>query len=125
MDQLEKAFAMYPKATDLAIRQSLYRNALLMFAESQIQVPFREGHLQKSGFVEPPTAVGQPEVIIGYGGDAVDYAIEQHENLEYNHATVYNGFDTRRKAKFLEDPVLAGADALRQDLEERIKAVLK
>lgn len=40
---------------------------------------------------------GVTTAFLGYGGAAKDYALPQHEHLEYHH--------TVGKAKFLEDPV--------------------
>jgi hypothetical protein len=122
-DALKSFFNRVPEQAALEQRKVLYKHALMMFAESQLQVPYENGDLQRSGVVE--ASVGRiPEVLIGYGGNAAPYALVQHENLDYNHATEKNGFDTKRKAKYLEDPVLAGIPNMKRELETRMAAVL-
>jgi len=123
-DALAGYFKKAPDAIRKVQRQVLYEHALNMFAESQVQVPFRTGNLQRSGVVEPPASSGDAVVYIGYGGSATQYAFKVHEMVGHDFATVYNDFDTRKKAKYLEDPVLEGIPALKADLFRRVKAVL-
>lgn len=123
-DSLFDYFAAVPEKVRQTQRKVLYQHALNMFAESQIQVPYRHGNLQRSGQVALPPRTGEPSVEIGYGGSAVTYAFEVHERVGANFATKYNNFDRRKKAKYLEDPVLAGIPALRRDLVDQVRRML-
>lgn len=123
-DTLFEYFAAVPEKVRQTQRKVLYEHASKMFEESQIQVPYRKGNLQRSGQVALPPRTGEPSVEIGYGGSAVQYAFEVHERVGANFATKYNNFDPRKKAKYLEDPVLAGIPALRRDLTDRVRKML-
>lgn len=58
---------------------------------SQLEVPFRQGHLLQSGNTEPE----MDYYIVGYN---THYAARLHEHPEYN-------FRNGRKGKYLEDPM--------------------
>lgn len=85
------------------------------FRKSQEIVPYKDGDLMASGYLESRQFRGKSVCEIGYArGGKPEYAIIQHENLEYNHP---NG----GQAKYLERPLLQDADAIQQ----RILALLK
>lgn len=84
-------------------------------AESKTLVPLDDGPLRASGFVEPPVFRGREiEVTLGYGGPAAPYAIEQHENLDYEHAP-------GRQAKYLEQPLRESAPHLMGRIGRRVQ----
>ena len=102
--------------------QALYAEAQVIFAESQKQVPWDTGALAGSGIVHPPTHGGQGAMVevsrITYGGPAVRYAEEQHENLSYRHAP-------GRKAHYLSDPIAAAMPRLNARVKRNVRALLK
>jgi hypothetical protein len=76
--------------------------------------PIQGGTLKNSGFVEAPDLrVGDISVKIGYGGQAEDYAVVQHERLDYRHTT--------GEAKYLEKPVMKAQSDLDQRVGDRLK----
>lgn len=84
----------------------LYEALKPTFEKTQQRVPLKDGDLIASGYLEKRTFRGNATVEIGYAkGGSPEYAIEQHENLEYNHAE-------GRTAKYLERPLLEDADAI-------------
>lgn len=102
-----------------AASRALFDLGHRIMAESQEIVPFDTGVLSASGTVFPPRVQGTAiEVELGYGGAASDYAVIQHENLEYNHAP-------GRQAKYLEQPVLEFADEVWKQLAVEIRVSLQ
>lgn len=80
------------------------------------------GTLRASGLVHPPVRVGRHiSVTLSYGGAAIDYAIVQHERLDFHH--------TNGQAKYLESVLnesrasMAGRVAARIDLNKMKEAV--
>ncbi len=98
---------------------ALYRFAEAVMTESKLEVPVEHGTLKDSGHVELPVIDrGAVEVQLGYGGPAESYAIEQHENLEYQHAE-------GKKAKYLEDPLKRHSDELLEAIGLAMRAALQ
>lgn len=101
-----------------AIMEALYAEAQVVLAESKRQVPFRFGVLSGSGMVHQPYSVGSKVAVeISYGGAAVDYAIVQHENLDFKHAE-------GRKAKYLSDPIADAQGRLAKNIASRVRVML-
>lgn len=99
---------------DPAVSFALRNFAENIMASSKLEVPVDEGVLRASGHVEPPRRTGSTvTVLLGYGGPAAPYALEQHENLRFRHKV--------GKAKYLENPFNAWAPLA----EERIAADLQ
>ena len=75
----------------ISTQEALVKIGGTIWAKMIDQVPFNVGHLQASLFsrVEGNTLLD--------GSEGCDYAVAQHENLEYRH-------DGNRKAKYAEDP---------------------
>ena len=97
---------------------ALYREAEAIMADSKAECPVRLGPLRASGHVQPPRVeAGEIVLELGYGGTALEYALRQHEELDYHH--------TVGKAKYLEDPYrrhLRGLDErLAADLKRRLE----
>lgn len=78
--ELKKLAAKYPKA----IAGALYQEGFDIWRESVKRAPVEFGVLRSSAYVSPPTATssGVPRVEIGFG---TNYAIPQHERLDYKH----------------------------------------
>lgn len=65
---------------------ALYQEAQIEMTESKRRVPVEHGILRASGFVAEPQHSGKNiSVTMSYGGAAEDYAIIQHERLDYHH----------------------------------------
>jgi len=96
--QLVKLLALGGPAAVNTLGQALYKEAAVIFEESQDEVPVDTGILRSSGQLGLPKIEGGELVVdITYGGAAADYAIYVHEDLEMRH-------QPGKKAKFLEDP---------------------
>lgn len=86
-----------------------------IFATSQELVPLKTGALQASGYLEVITRKGRIEAEIGYAkGGVPDYAIEQHENLDFYH-------QPPRQAKFLQTAIDMHLDEVRDRIVSYIK----
>lgn len=96
-----------------AVAAELYRDMVVVMAESQRIVPYDEGDLHDSGEVDrPEVGGGAVSVSLHYGSSTVDYALRQHEDLTLNHP---NG----GQAKFLETPLHAWTDDGPKDVAQR------
>ncbi len=100
-----------------AAAAGLYQAGEAMMADSKANfVPVDTGTLKNSGFVEQPVIdEGLIQVTLGYGGAAEDYAVVQHERLDYHHAV--------GGPKYLERPVLNAAKSLTDHIAERLRTV--
>ncbi len=88
---LKQIAAKFPDRVAAAI----YQEAQIEMTESKRRCPVDVGTLRASGMVAEPIRSGRNiSVTLSYGGAAQDYAIPQHENLEYVHKV--------GQAKFLE-----------------------
>jgi hypothetical protein len=93
---------------------ALYREAEVEMIESKKRCPRDTGTLYNSGHVQPPEDTKDGiSVTMGYGGAAEDYAIVQHENLEFHHKV--------GQAKFLESVLQESAPYLLERIAKRIK----
>ncbi len=91
-----------------AAARGLYQFAdgVVMTESKERYVPWEEGILRDSGFVELPQVERDTiSVLMGFGGAAQDYARVQHEDLSFNHPRGGG-------AKYLEKPMLANAPRL-------------
>ena len=101
VDKLIRLLALGGAGARQALRQALYREAMIAFNESQLQVPVDKGMLRDSGqaYGIQVNQLGDALVItLGYGGVAANYALVVHEDLGAKH-------NSPTKAKYLEDPV--------------------
>jgi hypothetical protein len=74
----------------------------------------RPGTLRASGYVAQPERNGRTlSVEIGYGGAAADYAIPQHERLDYQHTT--------GQAKYLESVLNESRPSMAQRIGARVQ----
>lgn len=91
--------------------------AEIEMTESKRRVPVEHGTLRASGFVEVERRGNQMGATLSYGGAAEDYAIVQHERLDYLHPR-------GGQAKYLESvlnesqPYMAARIARRLNLDE-------
>jgi hypothetical protein len=103
---------------EAAMPQVLNEEAQIIFRDSQRLVPVKTGVLRASGQIVPPRKKGNNyEVVIGYGGSASSYALEQHENLLYRHKE-------GKSAKYLEVPAQQRAAKMPQMIANRLKRII-
>lgn len=97
--KMKKALKEMPEIATKAIESALYQEAEKIMTDSKENyVPVDTSNLKQSGTVLPPeNKNGVITVEMGFGGLAEDYALIQHENLEFKHP---NG----GQAKYLEVP---------------------
>ena len=104
---------------DVVVRNAL-ENALSEIAEelcvaSQAEVPVDTGALKESATVEKiEDDSGQIAYVVSYGED---YAVEQHENLNF--------FHSHGKAKFLEDPFRKQQHDMISHLQSSVGSAMK
>lgn len=114
---LEAAFvAARAYGVDVAreMAAALYREGQRIRAASMEEVPVDLGVLRSTAHVELSQATaGEVLVEIGYGGPAAQYALRQHEELDYRH--------TVGKAKYLEDPFRRAVPTMDQRLADDIR----
>jgi hypothetical protein len=103
-------------ATDLQRRQALAlrQEAEIEMTESKKRCPVDVGILRASGHVRPVEQHGgKTSVDLVYGGAAEDYAIVQHESLDFHH--------TVGQAKFLESVLMESLPYMGQRIANRMK----
>lgn len=76
---------------------------------SQLEVPFKTGHLMQSGSAQPQ----EDEFIVGYN---TPYAARMHEHPEYH-------FKNGRKGKYLEQPMKMNLLIFRKLFDEQMGQV--
>jgi len=107
-----KSYAQQAKrAVSKAVLDGATDGAEIVLNDSQQIVPLDESPLKESGAV----TVTQDAVYISYGrGESAEYAVIQHENLNYAHAP-------GRQAKYLETPFRVRNGVIIQKIKDRIK----
>jgi hypothetical protein len=113
---------LFPKAAKAA----LYLEAEFVMTDSKRNyVPVRDGILRSSGFVLPDSDPKVIRVTLGFGGPAgtgnvggetnqgdVNYAIIQHENMDFAHKV--------GEAKYLERPLFAAIPKMGENISKAI-----
>jgi hypothetical protein len=116
LDNLVRVMIQGGKKAPMMLGRALYEEASEIFHKSQNIVPIDTGVLRSSGQVHPPHYSSQEIVVeITYGGAAKDYALIQHENESYKHAS-------GKQARYLSDPVEDAIPSLDRNLADRIEA---
>lgn len=97
-----------------AVAKALYQEAQIEMTESKRRVPVDTGTLRASGFVSEPEHPGtQVSVTLSYGGEAEQYAVIVHEDLEAYHLV--------GQAKYLESVLKESAPYMAERLARRIE----
>jgi len=113
MDDLERSLARILRNLPIATAAALYREGEQIMGDSHEEAPVDQGVLKNNGFVFPPNITGDTvEVTLGYGGEAAEYAVKQHEDMTLSH--------THGKAKFLEDPATRRQAGLAQRIADEV-----
>ena len=118
-DNFEKVVSDYTIAeVEAAMPQVLNEEAQIILRNSQRLVPVKTGTLRRSGTIVPPRKKGTKyEVVIGYGGAASAYALQQHENLRYKHKE-------GKSAKYLEIPTQQQSEKMPEAIKNRLKRII-
>ena len=103
LPELETFRDRYRAAAEGALREE----AEAILAEALRLCPVETGALRASGKIHGPAWSGSGDctVTFTFGGGPVDYAIPQHERLDYKHTPP-------TQAKYLEQPLLASQEGL-------------
>ena len=110
-------FSKVKKATHPAAVRGLTMAMEHVLQVSRELVPNEEGTLERSGRVVVDEAALTGAVTYGDGG-AEDYAVVQHENLEYHHPG-------GRQAKYLEQPMREEARVCAEMVAAQIRRALR
>lgn len=128
LDKLVAWLQAKPHQVINGIKKGVYRHANVVMAKSQEIVPIggpptspfdpAPGTLKASGTVGLPEVNGSLITCeIGYGGAASEYAIQQHERLDFQHKP-------GTSAKYLERPFVEEAENLLGRVAEGIQEEL-
>ena len=102
----------------LAMAAALVIEAEGAMRESRELVPVDNSILKGSGVVLPPEITARGVTVdFGYGGEASDYAVIQHERTDFRH--------TVGQAKFLEQPVLERASGMGTRMAATVRKFLE
>lgn len=114
-----KLATVAPAVARTAMGAALYAEGNAILAAAIPLTPIEFGTLRSSGKVTPPeiSGLGAITVTIGFGGAAKDYAVVQHEHLEFNHPI-------GGQAKYLEEPAVARAQGMGPRLGAAVEAAL-
>jgi hypothetical protein len=119
-EALEKMTSAQQSAEiDKAIGLALSMEAQVMMRNSLRIVPVDSGTLRRSHRILPVfKEAGSWTILMGYGGAAREYALEQHENPDYRHAE-------GKSWKYLETPVRERIPVFEMMLAKRVTAILR
>lgn len=120
LDELIQAFYSVGAESEVqqSFQQSLYEEANVVFARSQMLVPVDTGALRSSGQVSQPKMDGKTAYVeISYGGPSASYALYVHESFD-NHKE-----PTQRK--YLEQPLNERAPFVARNIGMRLSDILR
>lgn len=112
-EALKKALKKIEKKYPEAVTVAMYQEGLIIFEESQEEVPVATGTLRRSGIVFLRRMLGNYVIVIGYG---TQYALRIHEDtkldvgrqqraeLSLGNPKYKTKLSTTGKSKYLEDP---------------------
>lgn len=110
LSRIQNVGRRFPKR----LKSGLRIEAEIDMTESKRRVPVEHGVLRASGYVSETEQSGNNFYVeLGYGGAAEDYAIVQHERLDFKHPR-------GGQAKFLESVINESRDTILERLAKRI-----
>ena len=117
--QLYAELERYGAKATPAAAAALFEEAEDIMADSKENyVPVDVATLKNSGHVQrPDVSNDRISVTLAYGGAAEDYAVVQHERLDYRH--------TVGQAKYLERPLLKAVVGMAGRLAARIRGAFQ
>ena len=105
------------------IKQAMYQHAEEVMAASKEIVPMKTGALMNTGKVMPPVETRTSiSVDLGYGDEAVDYALIVHEELDSPKGNPIHWTRPGSGPKFLERPFNEKSAELPQKIVDAVKA---
>lgn len=118
VSQLNRKLAQAGPLATAALAAAAIEEQERVIALAKGRTPVDKGTLRASGTVQPPEISGtRVKVVAGFGGAASDYAIVQHERLDYSHPS--------GQAKFLESAFLERAAIMPRVLGKAVESALK
>jgi hypothetical protein len=117
LKELQENLRAVQRHTREAMTLAAVKHANRVMVASKALVPVESGALMISGEVLEPVVTDSGvtvDLVYGTSEPTSNYAVVQHERLDYNHP---NG----GQAKYLEQPLLAMADDLTRELAETVK----
>src|ERR1035441_109186 len=121
----DKLLSNMPKARQ-AVKAELYQFSEEVMKDSLEVVPWLTGTLAGTGKVQSPVEDGNViTVTMGYGDEAVGYALYVHEEMNSPKGNPINWTRPNSGPKFLENPLKAKQDQLPGRLKTVLTAALK
>jgi len=118
LDLLAARFAAAAPKIREEVASELYAFGWDVMNESLKRVPWKTGALAGTGDVRPPEHSGdEVKVTLGYGDDAVGYALYVHENM----STTVNWTRPGSGPKYLESPLKEMQDRLPGRIKDAVK----
>lgn len=114
---VQRALARGSRVARQAVARALYVEGEKIMAESKLLVPVDTGVLRNSGHVQAHGRGDKFQVLVGYGGPSIPYAIVQHENTKFKH--------TVGEAKYLEKPAMKAARGMGKRVGSAVARDLK
>jgi hypothetical protein len=116
LKEVQNGIAENATEMKLALARSIFEAANEVATKSFHLVPIETGNLRSSQDIIRQKSLNQTQVRaeITYGGPAVQYALVQHERLDYNHPG-------GGQAKYLEQPFLEEVSDWPTGLANRIR----
>lgn len=97
-----------------AANVGLRLGAEYLLAKANETVPYLDGILEQSGTVD----AGDLEAVVSYGGSARDYAVVQHERLDFHHPG-------KGRAKWLELALIENREQIMQVVAKAMRSAFK
>jgi hypothetical protein len=114
-EELQAALEKLQEAAPIQGAGAMLEEAHAIRAASVEIVPVDQGILRASAEVQGPHFhFGSAFVVVGYGGAAAHYAVEQHENLKFKHSP-------GQQAKFLEQPAREAVTGMENRLAQKLR----
>lgn len=118
VERLQRALTEAGARANEGAAAGLTRVAETIISDAVPLVPVDTGTLRASHLVQPPEmSESNVTVTFGFGGAASDYAVVVHERMDVHHPV--------GQAKFLEEPTLAHADTLANELAAHIERYIR
>jgi hypothetical protein len=103
------------KMLDKVCAKALFECAQDLKSKSMKEAPIKDGFLRGSCDIDAEQTANKSETVVFY---AEEYALRQHEELNYRHPQ-------GGKAKYLEDPFKANVNRYENDIKEAVSNALK
>lgn len=113
-DALEAQLAKAAKGAREGAARGLELGARQVLDVSNSQVPHEQGDLERDGAASVDSTTLKSAVSYGRNAETADYAVPQHERMDYRH-------DPGRNAKYLENAFNSEAGVVSQIIAEQTR----